>query len=199
MINVLYDPFPDSIKADGKLYQVQTDFRKWLRFSDMNADKNIPEYEKSTALLMMLKQRPLPVPTEALILELFSFYHADALNYHPEQDKEDEEAEPEEPAIRPPVFHWCIDSAYVLGDFRRFYQIDLKSVVSMHWWEFLTLFSALPKESHCQERIAYRSADLSQIRNEAEKTRIRKIKRAIAIPYEMEDDDIGAVFGEMMF
>ena len=97
MINVLYDPFPDSIKADGKLYQVQTDFRKWLRFSDMNADKNVPEYEKSTALLMMLKQRPLPVPTEALILELFSFYRADALNYHPEQDKEDEEAEPEEP------------------------------------------------------------------------------------------------------
>ncbi len=197
MINVLYEPFPESIRIDGKLYEIYTDFRKWLRFSDLNADKSVPETEKTMALLMLLKQRPLPVPTEKMILELLAFYHADALNYHPEQE-DDEESGIIQPEIRPPVFHWCIDAACVLGDFRRFYQMDLRTADSLHWWEFLTLFSSLPKESRCQERIAYRAADLTKIRNEDEKARIREIKRAIALPYEMDDEDIGAVFGEMM-
>jgi len=197
MINILHESFPDSVRADGRSYPVQTDFRRWLRFNDLNADKNIQANEKIIALVMFLKQRPLPHITENLVSELLAFYRADSLEYRPEQD-EGEEEEQEMPPIRPPVFNWCIDARYVLGDFRQFYQIDLINIDYLHWWKFMSLFAALPEESQCSKRMAYRSADLSQIKNEAEKTRIRKIQRAIMLPFEYDDEMIGDMFGGIM-
>ena len=65
----------------------------------------------------------------------------------------------------------------------------------MHWWKFRILFSALPEDSQIMKRICYRSIDLGQIKDESERRRIMKLKQLYALPYELEDDDIGAVFG----
>ena len=54
--------------------------------------------------------------------------------------------------------------------------------------------AALPDDSVCQKRIAYRSADISKIKDDAERHRIMEIQRRIAIPYEMTDDEISAIF-----
>lgn len=185
MINIIYDFLPENIHADGKTYAVRTDFHSWIRYADQQSDQ-----EKIQFLFSLLKQRPIPAYTESLSKALLAFYHADDLHNQTDQDDANSDADM---LHKPPLFSWKLDSCYVLGDFRRFYQIDLRTA-SLHWWEFLSLFYALPEESRCQKRIYYRNLDLNQIKNKDEKKRIRKIKRAIAIPYEMSDDEIGQAF-----
>lgn len=190
MINVLYEPFPESIKADGHDYPIITDFREWTRFADMIADDDLTAKEKIITAMQWVDDPPEYI-TEELIMALFSFYKADALEPDPPENSEDEDTS--EIPRKPPVFSWKYDAKYIIGDFRRCYGIDLLTA-DMHWWKFRCLFAALPDDSVCQKRIAYRSIDLSKIKSDAERQRIMEIQRRIAIPYEMTDDEISAVF-----
>ncbi len=192
MINALYEPFPDHITADGHTYPIVTDFRDWLRFSDMLTDQSIPDEEKMELLPEWLLEEPVR-SSEELVAAMFAFYRAKGLERDVSQDEQT--ATPESAIRRPPVFSWVIDARYVLGDFRRFYGIDLLTVEYMHWWEFKTLFAALPDDSACQKRIAYRSCDISAIKNAAERKRIIRIQQQIAIPFELDEDAIADELG----
>lgn len=189
MINILYEPFPDSITADGQIFRIQTDFREWLRFADMLADRELTPEEKAYLCSKWLEPEP-EIVTESIIIAMLSFYRADGL--HPDPPEPDEEDEPEPP--HPPYFDWKADAAFLTGDFRRYYGIDLLTVQALHWWEFRTLFEALPDDSRCMKRIAYRSADLSQIKNKAERARIARIQKQIALPFALDDESVGEIF-----
>lgn len=190
MINALYEPFPEEIEVDGIAYSIVTDFREWFRFADMLADEELEKEEKLYLMTQWLSEAPEEITSE-LVNAVFRFYRANALK--PDSFESDDEEETEQPK-RPPVFDWKYDAAFIIGDFRRYYGIDLLSVEYMHWWEFRCLFDALPDNSQCQKRIGYRSADLSQIKNEAERKRIARIQQQIALPFEMDEDDIAAIF-----
>ncbi|MBP0975818.1 MAG: hypothetical protein J6P20_07125, partial [Oscillospiraceae bacterium] len=56
---------------------------------------------------------------------------------------------------------------------------------------------ALPDDSQCMKRIAYRSVNLSEIKDKRERTRIAKIQRQIALPFEFDDEMIGAALWNM--
>ena len=190
MINALYEPFPEEIEVDGIAYPIVTDFREWFRFADMLADEELEKEEKLYLMTQWLPEAPEEITSE-LVNAVFGFYRADALK--PDSLESDDEEETEQPK-RPPVFDWKYDATFIIGDFRRYYGIDLLSVEYMHWWEFRCLFDVLPDDSQCQKRIGYRSTDLSQIKNEAERKRIARIQQRIALPFEMDEDDIAAIF-----
>ena len=190
MINALYEPFPEEIEVGGIAYPIVTDFREWFRFADMLADEELEREEKLYLMTQWLSEAPEEITSE-LVNAVFGFYRADALK--PDSLESDDEEETEQ-LKRPPVFGWKYDAAFIIGDFRRYYGIDLLSVEYMHWWEFRCLFDALPDDSQCQKRIGYRSADLSQIKNEAERKRIARIQQQIALSFEMDEDDIATVF-----
>ncbi len=193
MINALYEAFPEEIRADGVSYPIETDFREWFRFGDMLADQELTREEKLYLMTEWLYEAPEKITPE-LVNAVFRFYRADGLKPDPPEYGEDEEPEENDQPKRPPVFDWKYDAVFILGDFRRFYGIDLLSVEYMHWWEFRCLFNALPDNSQCRIRIDYRSKDLSQIRNESERKRIAAIQRQIALPFEMDEDDMASVF-----
>lgn len=190
MINALYEPFPESIHADGQEYKILTDFRDWLRFSDMLHDTEISAADKAFVMGDWLMNPP-EIITAEIVAALTAFLRADALNPDSPEPDEDEPDEPEPP--HPPYFDFTYDAKWILGDFRRFYGIDLRRAKYLHWWEFRALLSALPDESMTMRRVAYRSADLNKIKNKAERARIAKIQREIAIPFEYDDEMIGAV------
>lgn len=186
MINILYEPFPNSIIADGKEYEILTDFREWLRFADLQADKKIPRYYKALYMSQWLIEPPEEI-TEDIVDGLFAFLRADPLS--PDSESEEEKGEPP----HPPWFDFTIDARWVIGDFLRFYDIDLLEVEELHWWKFRALLYALPDDSMTMKRVAYRSTNLGAIKDNAERQRIAKIQRQIAIPFRMDDEPIGAV------
>lgn len=195
MINILYDPLPDSIFTAGGKHDIITDFRDWLRFADMLADKELSAYDKLSCMAYWLCNPP-DIITSEIVNELLSFYSASNSDSSTEHKKGT--SEENEKINKPPVFSWKIDAPYVLGDFRRFYNIDLLSTEYMHWWEFKSLFNALPDDSNCHKRIIYRGTNLSEIKNASERERIRRIQRQIALPFEYSDEDIGDIFGGTM-
>lgn len=191
MINILYEPFPDSITADGKEYRIPTDFREWLGFADMLGDKTISEEERAALCGMWFEPEEEHI-TAGMIAGLIGFLRGVGLEPNPPEPDEDEETdEPELP--KPPVLDFSIDAKFILGDFRRFYDIDLLTVKYLHWYEFLSLLRALPDESMTMRRVGYRSTDLNDIPDKRQRARIAKIQRQIALPYELDDEMIGAM------
>ena len=192
MINPLYEEFPESIKVDGEEYGILTDFREWIRFSDMLGDNDLTDEEKLYLLTNWLTETPRKITAE-LVNAVFAFYRADALNPDPVENGNEDDREEESQPKRPPVFNWKYDAKFLIGDFLRFYGIDLLSA-EMHWWEFRCLFAALPDESQCRKRIDIRSTDLSKIKDKERRNRIAAAQRQIALPFEFDDDDIAAFF-----
>ena len=189
MINAFYEPFPNSIKSGGTEYRIVTDFREWLKFFDMMNDKDLSNEEKIQILTEYLLDNPKKIDDE-LIFAVCDFYRAKDLEPEPPERDEDELSEPP-PSV--PVLDWKIDAPYIIGDFLRFYGIDLLTA-KMHWWRFKILFSALPDNSQIMKRIGYRSIDLGQIKSDSERKRMMKLTQAYALPYTLSDEDIGAIF-----
>lgn len=192
MINPLYEEFPETIESDGREYGILTDFREWIRFSDMLSDCELTKEEKIYLMTDWLTETPEKITAE-LVNAVFDFFQADALEPDRAESDDDYETEEEPQSRRPPVFDWKYDAKFVIGDFLRFYGIDLLSA-EMHWWKFRCLFAALPDESQCRKRIDIRSTDLSQIKDKERRNQIAKIQRQIALPFEMDDDDMAAIF-----
>lgn len=195
MINILYEKFPDSITADGITYKIVTDYREWIRFADLISDNTLPN-ELKIGLLAEWLLKPPEAITGAIVDALKNFYAAKDLEYIRVSDND--ETEIIESTNKPPVFSWKIDARYVLGDFRRFYNINLLEIEYLHWWEFKSLFAALPDDSACHKRMLYRGVNLSAIKSNAEKGRIRKIQNQIALPHNCSDESIADAFGGMM-
>lgn len=194
MINALYEPFPESIFVDGTEYPIITDFREWFRFADMVADTELSNRDKLLMMTQWLLEPPEQITSE-LVTALCDFYRAKALEREMPEYKDDEDEEYTSAAL--PVLSWKIDAPYIIGDFQRYYGIDLLTA-EMHWWRFRILFSALPDDSQMMKRIGYRSVDIGQVKSESERKRIMKMKQLYALPFELDEDDIGAVFGGAM-
>ncbi|MBR0483937.1 MAG: hypothetical protein IJJ69_04055 [Oscillospiraceae bacterium] len=192
MINPFYEPFPDAVTICGRVCPVVTDFRDWLRFADLLSDDSVP-----AQILPVLAGNwflcPPAVLTRAHFHALLDFYQAKALR--PEREPENM---PESAPHKPPVFDWKLDAPFLIADFRQFYQTDLLHISFLHWWEFLTLFRGLPQKSQSKERIYYRGCDLNQIHDRHERERILKIRRTIALPFSMSDEDIGAAMADFL-
>ena len=194
MINALYEPFPESIFVDGTEYPIITDFREWFRFADMAADTELSNRDKLLMMTQWLLEPPEQITSE-LVTALCDFYRAKALEREMPEYEGDEDEEYTSAAL--PVLSWKIDAPYIIGDFQRYYGIDLLTA-EMHWWRFRILFSALPDDSQMMKRIGYRSVDIGQVKSESERKRIMKMKQLYALPFELDEDDIGAVFGGAM-
>ena len=186
MMQLLYEPLPDSIPVGGSDYAILTDFRDWLKFGDLLKDDALEAAEK----LDFMRNWFVEIPDE-MTAEMFTglrdFYRMKAL----EPDKPEQE---HDGLQKPPTFDWCLDAACVMADFRRFYQVNLLTIPYLHWWEFFSLMKALPDESQVFRRIAIRSADLSKITDKEQKRAVMEAQMRIAIPFELDDFAIGAAF-----
>ena len=41
-MNILFEEFPDSVCVNGENYQIETDFREWIRFIQLVEDDEVP-------------------------------------------------------------------------------------------------------------------------------------------------------------
>lgn len=185
MIQLLYEPLPDSIQAGGSDFKILTDFRDWLKFGDLMKDEALEDIEKLDFMRNWLVEIP-----EEMTAELFTGLR----DFCAARELEPDRDEPEEHPRKAPTFDWKLDAACVLADFRRFYQIDLLKIPYLHWWEFLSLLRALPDESQVFRRVGIRSADLSKITDKEKKRAVMEAQMRIAIPFELDDFAIGAAF-----
>lgn len=187
MRNLLYEPLPDSVEIDGKKYRIITDFREWLRFSDLLGDDSVDERQKLSLMLEWFEEPPPPGRIEEAISALIAFCaNADKTEKKPKKHSNSGKK----------ILSWSFDSPYIYAAFLSVYRIDLLNVKYMHWHMFLALFNALPEDTPIRQRMAYRAVNTADIKDKKERQRIRRIQSEIRIPSKpMSAADIGAAFG----
>ena len=45
-MNILFEEFPDSVCVNGENYQIETDFREWIRFIQLVEDDEVDVYKR---------------------------------------------------------------------------------------------------------------------------------------------------------
>nr|WP_296099306.1 Gp15 family bacteriophage protein [uncultured Mediterraneibacter sp.] len=202
-MNVFYEELPESLEINGREYPVITDFREWIRFSDMLKSDIPPEFKLEFLSEMFLEKVP-DLYTEDEIEEVMdaitSFLSLSGTEFpdissdEANSEEESEEVEYEEQRAKKAIYYEQ-DAPYIISAFRREYQIDLLSVPYMHWWEFRMLLDGLSEESQIKKRIYWRTCDVSKM-DKKERREILKIRRSITIPEEeyVSDEDIGNAF-----
>lgn len=192
MMNAFYEPLPDSITVNGVDYQVITDYREWIRFSDM-IKSDIPIALKVKFLSEMFVDDIPNIYTdeglEATINGITEFLSMEGMDFPSETAKSD-------PEQGSKGIYYDYDAPYIISAFLRDYGIDLLTVPYLHWWKFRMLLDGLDEKSQIKERIYYRTVDVRNINDKEERKRILKIRRLITLPDDeyVSDGGIGNAF-----
>ena len=191
MMNILYEKFPECVLVHGVAYPIETDFREWIRFSELVEDDELP-WQIKVRLMLRWYREEVPDDLESAVYALGDFLAARKLYLSADEEEESEENKKVKPAFSFQDDAGCIYSAFV-----DCYGIDLQTVPYMHWWNFKTLFDWLPENMEIKQRMLYRTIDINSIKDKEERKRVRRIQKAIALRKKtryVDDYEIGDVF-----
>ena len=59
-MNILYEQFPEEVKVNGEYYPIVTDFREWIRFTELVEDDSVPWRMKCGLLSVSYTHLTLP-------------------------------------------------------------------------------------------------------------------------------------------
>ena len=185
-MNFIYEPYPETVILNGRSRRIVTDFKDWLRFYDMLRDPELETVDKFEIICSFYLDPLVPADMDSLHKPLIDFFK---MKY-----EEKDEEKPDSDKRSKPLYDFKFDAPYIISGFLRDYGIDITKV-SMHWWKFRLLLEGLSSDTEFKQRVMYRNTDTGQIKDTAERRRIEKIKRAIAIPEPIPtDDEIGDLF-----
>ena len=185
-MNILFEEFPDSVCVNGENYQIETDFREWIRFIQLVEDDEVP-WQIKCQLMMQWYTDGMPDDLEGAVYALGGFL---------EMRVDRSDSEEHSKSVPKQLYSFEQDADCIYSAFREVYGINLQTVPYMHWWEFQTLFIGLPEKTEIKQRIMYRNTDLRDIKDKDERKRIQKIQRAISLKKnrKMTDYEIGDMF-----
>lgn len=189
-MNIFYESLPESVCISGREYKIITDFREWIRFSDM-LKSDIPDGFK----IMFTKEmflNALPEPFDFVeILNAFTSFLVMSEVQMPISAPTDNEKSKSN-------LSYEYDAPYIISAFLRDYGIDLLDIPYLHWWKFKMLLDGLDEKNQIKERVYYRDVDASKIQDKEERKRVLRVKRAIALPESVyvADEEIGDAFAE---
>lgn len=78
-------------------------------------------------------------------------------------------------------YDYTQDSPYIIASFRQVYGLSLEDIKSLHWWEFLALFNALPDECYFSRILQIREMKIDPKASPERKAEIKKAKKAVAL------------------
>lgn len=137
MIDLRKKGLPNTINVGGSFFSIKTDFREWLKFSDL-----------------IKKERPL---TEYLYLFKNDFpkvnFSKELIEFFINKNETPNDIGIESSGAIP--FDYILDGEYIIGSFWSQYKIDLTEC-DMHWHKFQALFRCLEPTTKIGEIMAAR-------------------------------------------
>lgn len=162
--------FKNSVTAGGMDFPVRTDFRVWLSVNKiLNSD--MEPKEKITSVLGLVYIR-LPEKFSDAAKAAMDFFAA---------GKEAENGKKER------LFDFEHDGELILAAFMQQYRINLLKE-SLHWHEFLALFSALTEDTLFIRVLKIRSTDLSKVKDSSRRRELAALKKAYALPRTVQEE-----------
>lgn len=165
MIDLRNNGLPKTVDVCGSPFLIKTDFREWLKFSEMiKGDCKLSDFE----FLFVDK-----VPIVNFYKELVNFF----INKN------------ETPRLSTGrkgdiVIDYIKDGEYIVSSFMQAYKIDLTSIDYLHWHLFKALFVGLPDDTKIKQIISYRSYKKRNISSDTARSEMRSIWRLDQKDYE---------------
>ena len=178
---------PSSVSVHGIDYPIRTSFRIGLQFEELMADHDVPDGTK-LALALNLYYTDTPPDTEAAIERMLWFHRCGQREVEGDGSQR--------------LYSFTHDFPLLFSGFLAAYGIDLyDDSLSLHWWRFRAMMTALPKESEFVRAIGYRAQKPHNGMSAEERRHLSKMKRLYALPIEevpalSEADIIRAKFGD---
>ncbi len=171
------EELPMQYEYEGVTYEMQTDFREWIRFELLMTDPDILPDAKPLYLAHLIF--PVIPPDPALSDFLIWFY---SCGRKPNKVKAKSIAKKKTAA----VYSFEYDDGYIYAAFLEQYGIDLTTVPYMHWWKFKALFKSLHDCKICTI-MSYRSEEIDSKMPERRKTQINELKQIYALPKSLSE------------
>jgi hypothetical protein len=181
---ILADSMPTAITVNGVLFELNTDYRTWLKVGVLMDKLNVAENANAVFFeICELAIRKYPengyVIGDELLAGLLEFYKG-----FPSVDNEKNEKSKENSKKKEAAFDFQYDAEYIYCSFASFYGIRLQTVKQMHWWEFLTLFRGLMMSDQTSVNfvVGTRQQKITPKMPKEEKARLQKLKLQFALP-----------------
>ena len=188
---------PVSVDIGSKKHEIDADFRTIMNIESIIFGKEVTEDQKSFAKEMM---QEVEIDEKDAITNA-KYYDALKLFYKDNIPEDLEEAmekmlwfyscgkeEAQKIKTKKKVINFEHDFDYINAGFMQDYKIDLFEVDFLHWWKFMSLFSALHDDCKICEIIGYRGAELKNFDKEQRK-RIREMQKIYALPDEISKEE----------
>lgn len=189
-MNIFYESLPESVCISGREYKIITDFREWIRFSDMLKSDITDGFKMMFTKEMFLNALPEPFDFVEILNAFTSFLVMREVQMPISAPTDNEKSKSN--------LSYEYDAPYIISAFLRDYGIDLLDIPYLHWWKFKMLLDGLDEKNQIKERVYYRDVDASKIQDKEERKRVLRVKRVIALPESVyvADEEIGDAFAE---
>lgn len=175
-MNMLINSVPTSLSVDGTDYEINTDFRVWLKFEMLLSD----EVEDCEATLFDIKKlifkskTPPDCADEETTEQILWFYRCGK----PEQKGGKSSSKK--------VFDYDYDDGYICAAFIEQYHIDLNAVENLHWWKFHALMLSLSENTEFVKIMGYRAVEINSKMSASQKSFYQKMKKHYKLPVKKE-------------
>ncbi len=177
-MNLLYETLPAVYEYGGKQFEVNTDFRCWIRFELLFTDQDVPMRDKKNALLQIIF--PTVPPDPDLWEFILWFYQCGKKS--PEIKANGKSGKAKKQAA---VYSFEHDDGYIYAAFLEVYGIDLTELDYLHWWKFKSLFRGL-HDCKFTDIMGYRAEDLDEAPDYRKKF-LRDMKKLYALPRSLSE------------
>lgn len=158
--------YPEYAVIDGKEYKIDTSFKTALKCFEIIDDRSITDYERALAIIYMLFDF-IPQKNLELFLEKAKIFLQCGKKEN-DDIKENQDID------------FVQDRKYINSSFMSDYHIDL-SKEDLHFWQFIEYLEGLTENSSLNRIRNLRNYDLSEIKDDKERSKIAEAQSRVAI------------------
>ena len=172
MANILIDLLPSTVEINGEEYEINSDFRTSLLFSQLVEDDEVDNMEK-IGLALELYYKIIPNNINEAINKIICFYKCDK---EIKQSNGKSNGKSNGTVKNEKILDYEEDADYIYSAFLSQYNIDLNDIEDLHWWKFKSLLNGLKEDNKIVEIMKYRSIDLSKIKDKEQRKFYKEMK-----------------------
>lgn len=158
--------YPTKIEANGRIYNINTDYRYALESFKVINNPDISDLERFYAVLAIMIKENVIKADEGLIMEKLGIFLRCGEDTNPSEDEIDMDYEQDQDIIKTSI--------------RQCYHTNINKE-DMHWWEYNELISGLTEETLLARTRELRTFDVNEIEDVKKREAVIKAKEKVAL------------------
>lgn len=190
-MNILIDELPTSVEIDGVVYNIDTNFRSFIKLELLIDDPNLTKIEKIYVILQIFYgEQKINNLKKAIDAILWMYKGGDEIEAVAEA--KDDFTPPK------PIYNFNYDADLIFSAFMTQYNIDLNEIKYMHWWKFKALLKGLSEDVKFSKVLFYRSVKITSDMPKEQKKFYREMKKLYALPDNRTEEEKEAEFHNVL-